>query len=158
MHSLQDPQPPPPPKLKKHPPTHPPRLASVPAFPLCPPPPLPALVQGLGREQRRQLAALEYSRQQQEKEQAAAKRSMEAALAGPGGASWGQLGGEDAFDPNDTDNIDWRAYVEAARAASSGLGGKAGGAAAAAASGVPKLNDKQLKMVEKIRLASWGWF
>lgn len=87
--------------------------------------------EGLSREQRRQLAALEASRRAKAKQEEAAQRAMAAALSG--GASWGMDDGPEDFDPNDVDSIDWKAYVAAGN----------------------KLNDRQQKLAEKIRSKEW---
>ncbi|GIL77354.1 hypothetical protein Vretimale_2815 [Volvox reticuliferus] len=92
--------------------------------------------EGLTRDQRRQLAALEASKKMKEKQQQAAQRSMAAALSG--GATWGMSDGgdddpRDEVDLEDADSIDWRALVATGH----------------------QLNDRQQKLAEKIRSKEW---
>ena len=85
--------------------------------------------EGLNRQQRRQLAALEYARKAAEKEKEASRAQMQAVLAGD--MSWGMREDAEGMDPGDVDSIDWRGYAT-----------------------TNSLNDRQQKLAEKVREVS----
>eukprot|EP00879_Flechtneria_rotunda_P006998 GHRR01007347.1.p1 GENE.GHRR01007347.1~~GHRR01007347.1.p1 ORF type:complete len:746 (+),score=339.15 GHRR01007347.1:207-2444(+) len=72
--------------------------------------------EGLNKQQKQQLAMLKAAQAHKAADEAKAKAQMEAALSGGGadGVSWGMMGddAEDEMKAQNTDNIDWRKYVE----------------------------------------------